>query len=153
MTIWKKSSVHKGLICNRRVCSEMGAGSDKLKRKTRYWNMPLDKKSLKAHLIAQYAVQVDELLEQVEADQALHLTEIEDMALKLRREVGQDVTAALAVQEGGKQDVDVTCSECQQVMRYKGRKRKWLKTRSGDIEVERSYYYCEHCHRGHFPPR
>lgn len=114
--------------------------------------MPLDKKALKECLVEQYTAQLDEMLEQVESDDHLHLTEIEELALKLRHQVGQTVTEALAVKESQKQAVDVACPSCQQVMRYKGRKRKWMKTRTGDVQVERPYYYCEPCRTGHFPP-
>lgn len=115
--------------------------------------MPLDKKALKARLLAQYANHLDEILEQVEDEKARHLSEIEAMALKVRQEVGQEVSEALAVHESDKQAVDVVCPDCQEVMRYKGRKGKWMKTRSGDVRVEREYYYCERCQSGHFPPR
>jgi uncharacterized protein with PIN domain len=114
--------------------------------------MPLDKKSLKAHLLAEYAIQLDGVLEQIEDDQRLNLSEIEEMALKVRQEVGQTITQTLAGEESGQQEVEVVCQECQQVMRYKGRKRKWLKTRSGDVQIERPYYYCEQCRKGYFPP-
>jgi hypothetical protein len=115
--------------------------------------MSLDKKSLKAHLLAQYASQLDEMLDKMEEGQALHLTEIEDMALKLRQEVGKDVTETLAVNEGNQHLVDVSCPECHHLMRSKGRKKKWFKTRSGDVQIERPYYYCNDCRKGHFPPR
>jgi hypothetical protein len=114
--------------------------------------MVLDKKTLKAHLLAEYALQLDGVLEQIEDDQRLNLNEIEEMALKVRQEVGQTLTQTLAGEESGQQAVEVVCRECQQVMRYKGRKRKWLKTRSGDVQIERPYYYCEQCHKGYFPP-
>lgn len=114
--------------------------------------MVLNKEALKAHLVEHYAARLDTLLEQVKADEVLALSTIEDWALQLRRGVGQEVTQALANYEGGKQAVDVACPECQQLMRFKGRKRRWLKTRSGEAQVERAYYFCEGCHRGHFPP-
>lgn len=114
--------------------------------------MPLDKKALKARLLERYASQLDEMLEQWEGDDQHHLTEIEEMGLKLRQQVGQSVTEALAVNESQKQEVDVACPTCQGVMRYKGRKRKWMKTRTGDVQIERPYYYCEQCRTGHFPP-
>lgn len=115
--------------------------------------MPLDRKALKARLLERYAVQLDEMLDQLESKERLHLTEIEEMALKLRQEVGESITEELAVNESQKQETDVACPECQQNMRYKGRKEKWMKTRTGDMRVERPYYYCEQCGRGHFPPR
>lgn len=114
--------------------------------------MPLDKTTLKAQLVAQYVRQVDELLEQIEDGQALHLNEIEAMALKIRHEVGQDVVETLVERESRKQAVEVICPVCQQRMHYKGRKKKWFKTRSGEVNVERSYYYCDPCRKGHFPP-
>jgi len=114
--------------------------------------MLLDKKTLKAHLLAEYAIQLDGVLEQIEDDQRLNLSEIEEMALKVRQEVGQTITQTLAGEESAQQEVEVVCQECQQVMGYKGRKRKWLKTRSGDVQIERPYYYCEQCRKGYFPP-
>ncbi len=114
--------------------------------------MPLDKEALKAHLVAQYAAHLDEMMEQVEAESDLDLTEIENLALKLRQSVGQDATQALALSESDRPGVDAVCPECQRVMRSKGRKGKWLKTRSGTIRVERAYSYCDHCQSGHFPP-
>jgi hypothetical protein len=131
----------------------MGAREGKVKRKRGICPMPLDKKALKARLLAQYANHLDEILEQVEAEKALQLSEIEALALKVRQEVGQEVSEARAVHESDKQAVDVVCPDCQEVMRYKGRKGKWMKTRSGDVRVEREYYYCERCQSGHFPPR
>jgi uncharacterized protein with PIN domain len=114
--------------------------------------MPLDKEALKAQLVAQYMAHLDALLEQVETESELDLTAIEELALKLRQNVGQDATQVLAQRESEKSAVDVLCPECQEVMRTKGRKGKWVKTRSGTIRVERDYYYCDHCQRGHFPP-
>lgn len=67
------------------------------------------------------------MLEQIEAGQLLHLTEIEEMALKLRYKVGQDVVETLAMNESRKQEVEVVCSECHHKMRFKGRKRNGSK--------------------------
>ena len=115
--------------------------------------MSEDTKTLKVHLLARYADHLDAILGQVGEDKTLALSEIEAMALKIRQAVGQEVTEALVMHESDKQVIDVKCAACQQVMRYKGRKGKWLKTRSGDVRVERPYYYCETCQSGHFPPR
>ena len=115
--------------------------------------MSEDTKTLKARLLARYADQLDAILEQVGEDKTLALSEIEALALKIRQEVGQEITKALVVHESNKQVVDVKCADCQHRMRYKGRKGKWVKTRSGDVRMERPYYYCETCQSGHFPPR
>ena len=115
--------------------------------------MPLDKEAVKARLLAQYASHLDAMLDHIKAEQDLDLTEIEDMALQLRQTVGHAATQVLARSESEKQAVDVACPDCQQTMRYKGRKGKWMKTRTGEVRVERPYYYCGSCQRGHFPPR
>lgn len=115
--------------------------------------MHLDKEALRLRLLEQYTKQLDEALEQLEVEQALDLTEIEEFALKLRHQVGQSTTEALAVVNASQQQaVDVYCPSCQARTRYKGRKKKWIKTRCGAVQVKRPYYYCEHCRTGHFPP-
>ena len=114
--------------------------------------MLLDKKALKAKLLEQYQVHLDEVLDQLDEDHRFHISEIEDIALELRQEVGKDVTVALAQQESQQTAVDVACPNCGHRMRAKGRKEKWVKTRTGVVRVSRPYYYCETCHQGHFPP-
>lgn len=115
--------------------------------------MRLNKKALKAKLLEQYEIHLDEVLDELDEDHRFHINEIEDVALNLRQEVGQDVTVALTQQESQRTDVDVACPHCQQGMRAKGHKKKWVKTRTGEVRVSRPYYYCETCQQGHFPPR
>ena len=114
--------------------------------------MALDKKALKAKLLEQYQAHLDQVLDQLDEAHRFHISEIEEIALDLRQEVGKDVTVALTQQESQQRDVDVACPSCQQVMRAKGRKAKWVKTRTGMVRVSRPYYYCETCKTGHFPP-
>lgn len=113
--------------------------------------MSLDKKALKAKLLKQYSDQLDEMLDELDQPDRLHLTKIEDAALKVRQEVSQAITQGLSEHESQSTDVDVCCPDCQQVARYKGKKRKWLKTRSGEIQIERAYWYCPNCRAGFFP--
>lgn len=115
--------------------------------------MPLDKKALKAKLLAQYQAHLDDALDQIDENHRFHITEIEDIALEVRQEVGKDVTTALTDEESQHREVDVACPDCQQRMRAKGNKQKWVKTRTGMAQIARSYYYCEACETGHFPPR
>ena len=115
--------------------------------------MKLDKKALKAKLLEQYQSHLDEVLDQLDDNHGFHISEIEDIALELRQEVGEDVTIALTQEESQQMEVDVVCLTCHQQMRAKGRKEKWVKTRTGDVRVSRAYYYCETCQTGHFSPR
>lgn len=113
----------------------------------------MDKKALKAKLLEQYQAHLDEVLDQLDDDHSLHISEIEDIALDLRQEVGEDVTIALTQEESQQLDVDIACPSCHQGMRAKGRKEKWVKARTSEVQVSRPYYYCEACQTGHFPPR
>jgi hypothetical protein len=45
------------------------------------------------------------------------------------------------------------CPECGQVMHIKGEKTRYVRTRSGEAQMERSYYYGATCRRGACPPR
>ena len=115
--------------------------------------MPLDKKALKAKLLEQYQAHLDEVLDQLDENHRFHISEIEDLALDLRQEVGQDVTEVLSEHESEQLDVDASCPSCHQKMRAKGYKKKWVKTKTGAVHIARPYYYCEACGTGHFPPR
>ena len=114
--------------------------------------MPVDKDQLKAQLLKQYEAHLDEMFERVDPDAALDLSEIEDAALTVRQQAGADITQELAKQQTQRTQADEACPTCGKVMHYKGMKRKQLSTRSGDIDIERAYYYCEQCKRGVFPP-
>lgn len=89
--------------------------------------MPLDKKQLKAKLLKQYATQLDEVFESLDKSDRLHLTEIEEAALHVRQQVGQDITQSLSEHESQVRDVDVCCPQCDQVTRYKGKKENGLR--------------------------
>jgi hypothetical protein len=114
--------------------------------------MVLNKKALKVKLLGQYAEHLDEMLDPIDEDHRLHISDIEAIALEVRQEVGEDVTNALTQQESAQHEVDVACPTCQQRMRAKGHKKKWVKTQTGVVAVGRPYYYCQTCRKGHFPP-
>jgi hypothetical protein len=82
----------------------------------------------------------------------LDLDEIEEIALKTGAEIGQELTQALADTETSAPTNSPVCLQCQQVMRYKGQKRKIIRTLSGEFEIKRPYYYCNGCRKGLFPP-
>ena len=113
--------------------------------------MLLEKAQLKAKLLKQYADQLDKMFESLDKPEHLHLTEIEDAALGVRQQVSQDITQSLSEHESQIRDVDVCCPNCQTSARYKGQKVKWIKTRGGEIQVKRAYWYCPTCRTGFFP--
>lgn len=84
--------------------------------------------------------------------QALSLSEIEEIALAVRAKVGQAVTQALVNQQGVVSVPGPACEVCRREMHYKGLKKRRIVSRSGEVDWERPYYYCETCRRGFFPP-
>jgi hypothetical protein len=107
---------------------------------------------IKAELLAKYEAILYDVLRQGAAKDGLTLTDIEELALRSRAEVGEQVTAALLENRSGQSVLGPRCPSCGQEMRYKGEKHRYLRTRSGDVELERAYYYCPQCRQGLFPP-
>lgn len=107
---------------------------------------------LKAKLLREYEALLDDVLNVDEAVPGLTLEAIEDRALATRAEVGRQITAALVELNSGQDVPGPRCAGCGREMHYKGRKHRYVRTRSGDIEVERAYYHCRGCRRGIFPP-
>lgn len=107
----------------------------------------------KKELMAEAESMIDELLEWEEGATTPTLTEIEDVILKLRKQMGQRMAEkVLQDQEAQVPVPGPACPRCRQEMRYRGRKERELESRLGAIELERGYYYCDSCKEGFFPP-
>lgn len=87
------------------------------------------------------------------ADKPLTLSEIENIALGVRVRMGEAVTQALVAKQAPVAVPGPRCEECGREMHNKGLKKRKVVSRSGEVEWERPYYYCEACRRGIFPPR
>jgi len=46
----------------------------------------------------------------------------------------------------------VMCEVCQVAMHKRGKRKKRVVTKRGEIELERQYYVCPQCGHGAFPP-
>jgi hypothetical protein len=115
--------------------------------------MKRNQEAKRAQLQAKAEQIIDEYLTWEESHAQPDLYEIEEMALKLRKALGQEL-AQLAVDE---QDSRVlapgpNCPKCGKEMRYKGNKAVAVESRAGALKVERGYYYCPECKESVFPP-
>jgi hypothetical protein len=109
---------------------------------------------LRAELLAAAEEVIDELLEWHERSEAPTLTEIEDAVLDLRKRLGERMEQAVIEDQEAIHPVPgPACPTCGREMHYKGMKELTVRGRTGDIELERAYFYCDRCRRGLFPPR
>jgi uncharacterized protein with PIN domain len=95
---------------------------------------------------------IERLLNWHETHNAPDLTQIEEIVLELRKELGQAFAASLVESQERTDPVRAVCPSCGQEMRNKGRKRKIVESRVGGLELERGYYHCPECGAGIFPP-
>jgi hypothetical protein len=115
--------------------------------------MKRSKEEKRRELIAKAEQVVDEYLAWEEGHPQPDLTEIEEMALILRKTFGREI-AQMAVEEQDKR-LSVPgsiCLKCGQEMRYKGEKSLDVESRVGALKVERGYYSCTKCQESVFPP-
>ncbi len=76
------------------------------------------------------------------------LDEIETMALQIGQAVKAQMMQEL-VAAAPQQAALEACEGCGGKLKRK--RKKWVVTRAGEVQVERDYYYCEGCQPG-FPP-
>lgn len=95
---------------------------------------------------------IKRLLDWNETHPAPDLTQIEDIVLELREQVGLEFAASLLNNQEKAEPVAERCQKCGREMHNKGRKRKIVESRIGGVELERGYYYCPECGAGLFPP-
>ncbi len=62
------------------------------------------------------------------------------------------VESMIEIQGEGIRGPGPKCAGCGGEMYSKGKKRRQVLTSQGEIELERSYHYCDGCRSGIFPP-
>jgi len=116
--------------------------------------MKYTRDQMKAELLAEAEVLINELLDWHEATPAPTLTQIEDAILRLRKRLSQRMAeVVLRDQKATQPAPGPLCPTCQKEMRYKGMKEVMVESRLGTLRIERGYYYCGRCRSGLFPPR
>lgn len=109
---------------------------------------------LKAELMAQAELLIDDLLDWNQSTPQPTLTQIEDVILKLRQRLSEQMaTAVIANQDATRPVPGPVCPTCHREMHYKQRKAHRVESRVGSLKLHRAYYYCRHCQVGVFPPR
>jgi hypothetical protein len=111
------------------------------------------KEKKRVRLMVKAASVVEAYLEWEEKNPRPDLMQIEDIALKLRKEFGQEITQiAVEEQQTRTPAPGPECVKCEKEMHYKGEKRRQVESRTGNLQLMRGYYYCAECREGIFPP-
>jgi DNA-directed RNA polymerase subunit RPC12/RpoP len=115
--------------------------------------MKRSRQQKKADLMNKAEQLIDRLLDwETQADRP-NLTQIEDIVLKLRKEMGQEMAETLLDEQSERTPVPgPACPKCGKEMHYKGQRKKRVESRAGGLEVERGYYVCAECGETIFPP-
>jgi len=115
--------------------------------------MKHSREQLKAELMERAEEVIDKLLDWHTSTEAPTLTEIEDLVLRLRKELGEGLTQAVVREQEAVRPVPgPQCKGCGREMHYKGMKEVQVEGRAGVVKLERAYYYCDRCESGLFPP-
>ena len=94
---------------------------------------------------------IGQVVEEASKRESLTLAEIEQLAEKAGRAITQELTASLVEEEARRVEAPA-CPECGGKMRYKGKKKRDVVSKTGELQMNRDYYYCETCRTGFFPP-
>lgn len=112
--------------------------------------MPTNRDDLKAKLLAQAEAAIDKILSDERLSEEMTMSEIEavvgESEVDFRQRTLEEIIAIQ--QENAK-----TCPLCGSRLRNKGKRKKRVVTLRGESEIERTYYHCETCQKGYFPPR
>jgi hypothetical protein len=102
-------------------------------------------------MMAEAEKAIERLLADRSEKEELMLSDIERMVRVAGQRVMEGFTGEL-VEEEAQKPQSCICAECGRKMRYKGEKARDLVTETGDVRLERAYYYCPICREGVFPP-
>lgn len=115
--------------------------------------MKLSRAQKKAKMEAAAGELIEAMLNWDEENEAPNLVAIEDEVLLLRQRFGQVLAETLVAGQESQQPVESpNCGQCGARMRFKGKRRKVVESRVGEVKLVRGYYVCPRCGSGLFPP-
>ena len=111
------------------------------------------REEIEQELVSQFKKKVKEALDWQEEHPEYRLIELEAYLLEVGRELTGKLAEGIIEQKESRQPlVAPECKQCKRRMNHKGVKGKQVVTLIGDIEIERTHYWCPQCQTGFFPP-
>lgn len=114
--------------------------------------MPRPNAELKARLLAEADAAIEKLLAERVSPGEASLADIERVALNAGQHIEEAIAKALAAESARELPPWPTCPKCRQKLKNKGPRTRRVVTQVGEVDVERTYYYCPTCRAGFFPP-
>lgn len=111
--------------------------------------MPSNREELKARLLARAEAVIEALVEDERLHEKMTLSEIEQV---IGGSEGDFRQAALEEIMAIQRDTPGRCPVCGGPMENKGQRSKQVISLRGETTIERTYYQCQQCGRGYFPP-
>ena len=105
---------------------------------------------LKAKLLAQAEAAIDKMLSDERLSEKMTLSDIEGVIGVSEADFRQGALEEIIAMQ---QETAKVCPLCGHELRNKGKHKKRVVSLRGDSDMERSYYQCEGCGKGYFPPR
>ena len=111
--------------------------------------MKRSRAELRTELLAHAEVLIDELLDWTADTPAPTLTQIEDVILKLRKRLSEQLAVVVIhAQDAVRPVPGPRCPTCQRERHYKDMKANTVESRVGALPLARGYYYCQTCRTG-----
>lgn len=115
--------------------------------------MKKSREEKRARLRAKAEQVIEEYLEWEAQHPEPDLKQIEEITLRLRKELGQEMAQVAVDGQAERRPVPgPKCTKCGEEMRYKGEKATHVESRAGSLKVERGHYHCPECQESLFPP-
>jgi uncharacterized protein with PIN domain len=111
--------------------------------------MPICREKLKAKLLARAEAAIDALLTDERLQEQMTFSEIEQVVGVSEADFRQ---AALEEIIALQQETPSPCPLCGGQLENKGKRRKQVVSLRGETTIARTYYQCQQCRQGYFPP-
>lgn len=113
--------------------------------------MPHDRDELEKHLRANSEKAIRTMLEALPDKADLTMDDMERVIGEMGRDIMREALQGVSQHEQVEPSL-VLCETCQVAMHKRGKRKKRVVTKRGEIELERQYYVCPQCGQGAFPP-
>jgi YgiT-type zinc finger domain-containing protein len=111
--------------------------------------MSSSRDELKAKLLAKAEAAIDKLLQDERLDERMTMSEIEQVIGPPEAAFRQAALEAIIALQ---QPRPTTCPLCGGKLEHKGKRTRQVVTVRGETRLERTYYQCQGCGQGYFPP-